>query len=49
MNSVFLAALIIVLLGLCAVIAIPHISLRRTHLHVEPVAEPGEGTDDVEA
>jgi len=49
MNSVFLAALVIVLLGLCAVIAIPHIPLRRTHLHAEPVAEPGEGTDDVEA
>ena len=49
MNSVFLAALFIVLLGLCAVIAIPHIPLRRTHLHAEPVAEPGEGTDDVEA
>ena len=49
MNSVFLAALLIVVLGLVAVIAIPHIPLRKTHLHVEPVAEPGEGTDDVEA
>jgi hypothetical protein len=49
MNSVFLASLVVVLLGLIAVTAIPHIPLRKTHLHVEPVAEPGEGTDNVEA
>jgi hypothetical protein len=49
MNSVFLASLCIVCLGLLAVIAIPHITLRKTHLQAEPVAEPGEGTDGVEA
>ncbi len=49
MNSVFLASLATVLLGLMAVIAIPHITLRKTHLHAEPVAEPGEGTDNVQA
>jgi EmrB/QacA subfamily drug resistance transporter len=49
MNSVFLASLFIVCLGLIAVIAIPHITLRKTHLQAEPVAEPGEGTDGVVA
>ena len=49
MTSVFYASLATVVLGLFAVIAIPHIPLRKTHLHAEPVAEPGEGTDDVEA
>jgi hypothetical protein len=38
---------IIVLLALWAVIAIPNIPLRKAHMHVEPVAEPGEGADGV--
>jgi EmrB/QacA subfamily drug resistance transporter len=49
MNSVFLASLLIVVLALIAVVAIPNIPLRKTHLHLEPVAEPGEGADGVEA
>jgi hypothetical protein len=49
MTGLFAAAFIVVLLGLIAVIAIPNVPLRKAHLHVEPVAEPGEGTDGVEA
>ena len=45
MTGLFAFAFVIVLLGLIAVIAIPNVPLRKTHLHPEPVAEPGEGTD----
>ena len=47
MSSLFLASLTIVALGLVAIISIPNIPLRKAHVHPEPVAEPGEGTDDV--
>jgi hypothetical protein len=47
MASLFQAALGVVILGLIAVLAIPNIPLRKTHVHAEPVAEPGEGTDGV--
>ena len=49
MSGMFAVALASVLLGLLAILAIPNIPLSKVHLHVEPVAEPGEGTDDVEA
>ena len=48
MTGLFAAAFIVVLLGLIAVIAIPNVPLRKAH-EPEPVAEPGEGTDGVEA
>jgi MFS family permease len=47
MSGLFLASLAIVVLGLAAIIAIPNIPLRKTHVRAEPVAEPGEGTDNV--
>jgi EmrB/QacA subfamily drug resistance transporter len=43
MTSLFLAALVVVTLGLIAIIAIPNVPLRKHHVHAEPVAEPGEG------
>jgi len=43
MTSLFDGALIVVGLGLLAIIAIPHVELRKHHVHAEPVAEPGEG------
>ena len=49
MTGVFVFGLITVVLSLIAVIAIPNIPLRKAHAHAEPVAEPGEGTDGVEA
>jgi EmrB/QacA subfamily drug resistance transporter len=49
MTTVFLAALAVVALGLLAIFAIPNVALRKHHVHAEPVAEPGEGTDGVEA
>lgn len=49
MSTVFLAALVVVGLGLAAILAIPDVTLRKHHVHVEPVAEPGEGTDGVQA
>jgi EmrB/QacA subfamily drug resistance transporter len=47
MSQVFLAALVVVALGLLAILAIPNVPLRQHHIHAEPVAEPGEGTDGV--
>jgi len=47
MTSLFQAALVIVTLGLLAILAIPNVPLRKHHVHAEPVAEPGEGTDGV--
>jgi len=47
MTSLFEAALVVVVLGLVAIIAIPHVELRKHHVHPEPVAEPGEGTDGI--
>jgi hypothetical protein len=44
MTTLFEAALVVVALGLLAIIAIPHVELRKHHVHAEPVAEPGEGT-----
>jgi predicted MFS family arabinose efflux permease len=44
MTSLFEAALVVVVLGLIAIIAIPHVELRQHHVHPEPVAEPGEGS-----
>lgn len=44
MTSLFQAALVVVVLALIAIIAIPHVELRKHHAHAEPVAEPGEGT-----
>jgi EmrB/QacA subfamily drug resistance transporter len=49
MTAVFLAALIVVALGLLAILAIPNVTLRKHHVHAEPVAEPGEGAEGVEA
>jgi EmrB/QacA subfamily drug resistance transporter len=47
MTTLFEAALVVVVLALIAIIAIPHVELRKHHVHPEPVAEPGEGTDGV--
>jgi EmrB/QacA subfamily drug resistance transporter len=47
MSEVFLAAMLVVSGGLVAVIAIPNVPLRKTHVHAEPVSEPGEGADGV--
>ena len=47
MSGVFLASLGVVLVGLVAILFIPHVPLRKAHLHAEPVAEPGEGTGGV--
>jgi EmrB/QacA subfamily drug resistance transporter len=47
MSQVFMAALVVVALGLLAILAIPNVPLRKHHVHAEPVAEPGEGTDGV--
>jgi hypothetical protein len=47
MTTLFQAALVVVALGLVAIMAIPHVELRKHHVHAEPVAEPGEGTADV--
>ena len=47
MASLFQGALVVVTLGLIAVLFIPNIPLRKTHVHAEPVSEPGEGTDGV--
>ncbi len=44
MTTLFEAALVVVGLGLAAIIAIPHVELKKHHVHAEPVAEPGEGT-----
>jgi EmrB/QacA subfamily drug resistance transporter len=44
MTTLFEAALVVVVLALIAIIAIPHVELRKHHVHPEPVAEPGEGT-----
>jgi EmrB/QacA subfamily drug resistance transporter len=43
MSQVFVAALVLVALGLLAILFIPNIPLRKHHVHAEPVAEPGEG------
>ncbi len=47
MTSLFEAALVVVILGLIAIIAIPHVELRKHHVHAEPVPEPGEGTNGI--
>jgi MFS family permease len=47
MTTLFEAALAVVVLGLIAIIAIPHVELRKHHVHAEPVPEPGEGTTGV--
>jgi EmrB/QacA subfamily drug resistance transporter len=47
MTTLFEAALVVVVLGLIAIIAIPHVELKKHHVHAEPVAEPGEGTADI--
>jgi hypothetical protein len=47
MTTLFEAALVVVVLALVAIIAIPHVELRKHHVHPEPVAEPGEGTSGV--
>ena len=47
MSQVFLAALVVVTLGLLAILAIPNLPLRKHHVHAEPVAEPGEGEGGV--
>jgi hypothetical protein len=44
MTTLFEAAFIVVVLGLIAIIAIPHVELRKHHVHSEPVPEPGEGS-----
>ena len=44
MTTLFEAALVVVILGLIAIIVIPHVELKKHHVHAEPVAEPGEGT-----
>ena len=49
MTTLFEAALVVVVLGLLAILAIPNVPLRKHHVHAEPVAEPGEGTAGVEA
>jgi MFS family permease len=47
MTGLFEASLVVVTLALLAIIAIPHVELRKHHVHAEPVAEPGEGTTGV--
>jgi hypothetical protein len=47
MTSLFEAALVVVVLGLVAIIAIPHVELRKHHVHTEPVPEPGEGSSEI--
>jgi hypothetical protein len=47
MTSLFEAALVVVALGLIAIIAIPHVELKKHHVHAEPVPEPGEGTSGI--
>ena len=47
MGNLFQAAMAVVVLGLLAIMAIPHVELKKHHVHAEPVAEPGEGTDGV--
>jgi MFS family permease len=48
MTVLFEASFVVVLLGLFAIIAIPHVELKKHHhVHPEPVAEPGEGSADV--
>jgi hypothetical protein len=47
MTTLFEGALIVVALGLLAIIAIPHVELRKHHVHAEPVAEPGEGASGI--
>jgi EmrB/QacA subfamily drug resistance transporter len=47
MTTTFIAALAVVALGLAFIIAIPNLPLRKTHVHAEPVAEPGEGMGGV--
>jgi EmrB/QacA subfamily drug resistance transporter len=47
MTTLFEAALVVVALGLLAILAIPNIPLKKHHVHAEPVAEPGEGSDGV--
>ena len=49
MTTVFQAALVVVALGLLAILSIPNVPLRKSHVHAEPVAEPGEGSGGVEA
>lgn len=44
MTTLFEAAFVVVVLGLLAIIAIPHVELKKHHVHAEPVPEPGEGT-----
>jgi EmrB/QacA subfamily drug resistance transporter len=47
MVSVFWCAVAIAVLGLVAILAIPELPLRGRPAPPEPLAEPGEGTDDV--
>jgi EmrB/QacA subfamily drug resistance transporter len=47
MTNLFEASLVVVSLALLAIIAIPHVELRRSHVHAEPVAEPGEGSSGI--
>jgi hypothetical protein len=47
MTTLFEGALIVVALGLLAIIVIPHVELRKHHVHAEPVAEPGEGASGI--
>jgi hypothetical protein len=47
MTTLFEGALFVVGLGLLAIIAIPHVELRKHHVHAEPVAEPGEGASGI--
>jgi EmrB/QacA subfamily drug resistance transporter len=47
MTNLFEASLVVVVLALLAILAIPHVELRKSHVHAEAVAEPGEGESDM--
>jgi MFS family permease len=47
MTNLFEASLVVVVLALLAILAIPHVELRKSHVHAEAVAEPGEGTSEM--
>ena len=47
MTNLFEASLVVVILALLAILAIPQVELRKSHVHAEAVAEPGEGTSEM--
>jgi EmrB/QacA subfamily drug resistance transporter len=47
MTNLFEASLVVVILALLAILAIPQVELRKSHVHAEAVPEPGEGQSDM--